>query len=171
MKLARNILLLLLMIVLVACTGSPSQSDLETQLKPKLTKSAFDVISIKKLSGKTDDSGKQIGINAKVYEIEYEYEIKFKRSLVDLRAEIEKENEAERKKSREATAKAKNMDEILNAASASFNSAMNSAFSSKVTQLDELEMAHGNFKAGEVKKIKNSCLFEKTDKGWTLINI
>ena len=171
MKLVRNILLLLSMIVLAACTGSPSQSDLETQLKPKLTKPAFDVINLKKLDGKIDKSAKQLGVDSTVYTVSYEYEIKFKRSLADLRDEIAKEKAAEMKKAREASSKAKNMDDLLNAASASFGAAMNSAVSSKAIELNALEADYGDFKAGEVKKKTDSCIFEKTQNGWKLVNI
>lgn len=171
MKFLKSMLMIIAALSIAACTGSPGTADLETQVKPKLASPFWDVVSIKKLDGKMDDSAKQLGVKA--YTVKYECEVKFKKGLADLRADIKKEQDAERKKAQEAqakSAKSGSMDDLIDAASATFGAAMNSAMSGKSMKLDELEAKYGDFKTGETKKLTDTCSFEKTDKGWTLIN-
>ena len=152
--------IMILAAILAACSSSgPSDADLNTQMKPKLSSQLLDVVNLKKIeSTPTEKNG------AKVYKVKYEAEIKFKRSCEDIKKEIAARI-AERNKNAVANMfnfSDKSREKDLKEAHASVND-MNLQ-----TDLNYFESTFGSFKAGEVQKVSRSCTFSKTDNGWRL---
>ena len=84
MNVIRFVLLAAVATIISACSSSPGNVDLEAQVKPKLVSQFYDVVSIKKTSGKDAEKS-----GAKVYSVQYEYVVKFKRNLADIKKELQ----------------------------------------------------------------------------------
>ena len=170
MKTLLRLMLVAAVIAMIsACSSTPGNSELETLVKPTLANSLFDVVSIRKIDGNVNPEGKALGINA--YDVKYEYEVKFKKGLAEMRAELKKVTNEEQKKAADAKVKAARtpgMDGLFAQADIALSTMGGAAFDTRESELDALKEKYGEYKAGEIKKLTGTCLFLKTEKGWKL---
>lgn len=86
MKRIRSVVLILITLItsfaLYGCSSSPSNSDIETQVKNHFKSELYDVVSVKVNDKRT------VKDNKSAYEVNYESELKFKTSYSDLQKEF-----------------------------------------------------------------------------------
>lgn len=138
MKRFRSVVLILITLIssiaLYGCSSSPSNSDIETQVKDHFKSELFDIVSVKIIDKRA------VKDNKSAYEVNYECELKFKTSYSDLRKEH------------------------------SSRSPLSPGYLEEAFSLKSIRDTFGEFKAGEVKKIPRTSVFEKWDKGgWKLV--
>ena len=151
-----------MMSLVAACSSGPGSNELETQVKPTLVSPYYDVISIKKLDCKKDAKS-----DTERYILSFEAGLKFKRSYDEMYKEL-----AERKAKRhtETMGNLFSTDYSAKARQKSLES-MKAGIDdlNAQTDLSILKSEFGEFKAGEIQKMKNSCRFVKADKSWRLV--
>lgn len=167
---AQAVLIIIALTVLTACSGKPGSSELETLVKPTLANSLWDVVSIHKVDGNVSAEGRALGINA--YDVKYEYEVKFKKGLAEMRDEHKKVKAEGQKKVEEANTKVSRTSGLAKAWASidALNATTLSVFEAKEieSKIDSLQKEYGDFKTGEIKKLTGTCSFMKTEKGWKL---
>jgi hypothetical protein len=158
-----------MLVMLSACSSTPGNNELETLVKPTLANPLWDVVSIHKLDGNVSPEGKALGVE--VYDVKYEYEVKFKKGLIEMRAELKKVTDEEQKKVADAktkAAKTPGMDGLFARADIAMSAMAGAVFDTRESELDALKKEHGDFKIGEIKKLTGTASFLKTEKGWKL---